>query len=696
MNEYHVEKLQMLCRICGNKIKLDKKRKPKKIEQFSELLAEYLDIHILDDKPDVHPKHLCEKCRKILLVIEKAIKQNKEYKPSICTYIFEPHHESCSICNLNFVGRPKVLRQLNQYNNTSTITIKPTLQTTQTSTEIPSVVFDFDSLTKFAEKLGYATIPSTDESLAFIIFHKTNIPFVQLRNLLTVNIAQNATWSVHVCAEEVTKNPTFSSFTDVLTVSTGKDLLEHCTKLVFCSGNNDFEGLCESRRQEGNMAKFTDRNKKVIASEVNDVICKVLSISSTVRHKDCHFIAKDSSICCEVCTGYRATLASQKWKMNNGKTMPINNIAVKPNHKTPHKFMDRNQLLSKLQGQRFENKNLRDQNAKLQETINTMIKETGVIAEDTLDSALKATIKEKGLEDFPEGSAIRLLFEEQVKQSSLKTSQQMRWHPLVIRWCLGIYHTSPSAYDFLRRSSFLKLPHKTTLLDYSIYTKPSSGFNPDVIKRLYEELGVEDMDENNKNVSLLFDEMKIQSELVYSKSTGKLIGFVELGSLDGEIDKLEQCCSGKTKEKELATSVLAFMVRGIYSNYQFTFAYFPTKSLSCEKIFPLAWNAVATLEMIGLKVRCFVCDGASSNRKFYKMHSTDGVSIPYFAINLCDQSRKIFFICDVPHLIKTVRNNWENSHGNRNSRNLMVSEYFQYCIHYIIFATLKSIKNIKT
>ena len=34
---------------------------------------------------------------------------------------------------------------------------------------------------------------------------------------------------------------------------------------------------------------------------------------------------------------------------------------------------------------------------------------------------------------------------------------------------------------------------------------------------------------------------------------------------------------------------------------------------------------------------------------------------------------KIYFICDVPHLMKTTRNNIENSPANLNTRNLMVS-----------------------
>ena len=106
------------------------------------------------------------------------------------------------------------------------------------------------------------------------------------------------------------------------------------------------------------------------------------------------------------------------------------------------------------------------------------------------------------------------------------------------------------------------------MLDYSIYTTPQTGFNPDTIQKLYEEAEFDKMKEHDKNVSLLFDEMKIQSELVYSKSTGKLIGFVEIGDINSEMELLEQQCLEKEKdassERELATHALAFMVQAIF------------------------------------------------------------------------------------------------------------------------------------
>ena len=88
-------------------------------------------------------------------------------------------------------------------------------------------------------------------------------------------------------------------------------------------------------------------------------------------------------------------------------------------------------------------------------------------------------------------------------------------------------------------------------------------------------------------------------------------------------------------------------------------------------LFPIVWEAVDRLEWCGLNVIAFSCDGASPNRAFYKMHGTSG--LVHKTANLFCEDRDIYFICDVPHLMKTTRNCWSNSFANKHSRALWVS-----------------------
>ena len=70
--------------------------------------------------------------------------------------------------------------------------------------------------------------------------------------------------------------------------------------------------------------------------------------------------------------------------------------------------------------------------------------------------------------DFPHDSPQYLLWEQQQKQASYSDSKSMKWHPVMIRWCISIYLKSPSAYEQLRNSGFLKLPNKKTYQNMQI------------------------------------------------------------------------------------------------------------------------------------------------------------------------------------------------------------------------------------
>jgi len=113
----------------------------------------------------------------------------------------------------------------------------------------------------------------------------------------------------------------------------------------------------------------------------------------------------------------------------------------------------------------------------------------------------------------------------------------------------------------------------------------------------------------------------------------------------------------------VATHVLVYYVRGLASNLKFSLAYFATKGVTSYQIMPTFWEAVTILEMIcGLKVIAAVSDGASPNRKFYKMHhlldeKDESEAIVHRTINLfAATQRYIWFFADAPHLMKTTRN----------------------------------------
>lgn len=155
-------------------------------------------------------------------------------------------------------------------------------------------------------------------------------------------------------------------------------------------------------------------------------------------------------------------------------------------------------------------------------------------------------------------------------------------------------------------------------------------------------------------VVLLFDEMKIMSNLVFDKVTGELIGYIDLGDPDINFGTLK-------KVDEIATHALVFLIRGVCTELKFSLAYFATAGVTAAQLMPLFWEAVCILETsCNLWVIATTSDGASPNRKFYRMHQplddNAGKDVCYRTINLYAPYRYIYFFSDAPHLVKTTRN----------------------------------------
>ena len=51
-----------------------------------------------------------------------------------------------------------------------------------------------------------------------------------------------------------------------------------------------------------------------------------------------------------------------------------------------------------------------------------------------------------------ENSFQKIFFMQQTQAASHKSSCSMRWHPVMIKWCLYLGHFSSKAYDTLRES----------------------------------------------------------------------------------------------------------------------------------------------------------------------------------------------------------------------------------------------------
>ena len=187
---------------------------------------------------------------------------------------------------------------------------------------------------------------------------------------------------------------------------------------------------------------------------------------------------------------------------------------------------------------------------------------------------------------------------------------------MIIKFCLNLAAKSSSAYKDLRYDNktgtgVLDLPSLRTLHYYKNYIRPTWGFNPDIINELGKK--TESFSEIERYVTILFDEMKTQENLVWDKNSGEMIGFVDLGNINFNFATLKNT-------QTFATHVLVFWVKSVANPLSYSFATFATDGITVYQIIPILWQAVKYLEKINLKVIAATADGASQNIKLFRMH----------------------------------------------------------------------------
>jgi len=316
-----------------------------------------------------------------------------------------------------------------------------------------------------------------------------------------------------------------------------------------------------------------------------------------------------------------------------------------------------------------ENARLKLQIGRLKEKIVSAVERDGVIVDPDLHEDLKdmvATSRNEVHKLYPEGSFERLFWEEQEKAMSLKDSKSMRWHPVFIKWCLYLRHLSGRSYELLRQSGCIHLPSQRTLRDYTHYFEAKVGFSAEVDQQLID--AIDFSKEGNRYVALLLDEVHIKEDLVYDKHSGSLIGFANMGDINNHLINFEKSLNDENAETpSIASTMLVLMVRGLVSNLNFPYAQFACATLSGDLLVDPVWKAIARLERQGIRVLALTCDGASTNRRLWKLHSKGrdtserGVMYKVLNIHATDQARFLYFISDPPHLIKTTRNCWASS-----------------------------------
>ena len=227
-------------------------------------------------------------------------------------------------------------------------------------------------------------------------------------------------------------------------------------------------------------------------------------------------------------------------------------------------------LRATVASSRLQMKDMEDRLQKLQQKI----EQNGVGVSETLEKDVLTIMGGQNLEVTPH---MKFFWQEQMK---LLQSSKMgrRYHPQVIRFALSIHSkslsiNSKSAYRELRESGALILPSEQVLRDYKNYFKPKAGINKENVESLREKSS--SFSSVQRYVAVIMDEMKIQSNLVFDKVSGDLVGFIDLG------DPMTNFASlAEEDDDPIATHALAFLVRGLCTDLKHIISYFFTGNVT--------------------------------------------------------------------------------------------------------------------
>ncbi|XP_047145625.1 uncharacterized protein LOC124818645 [Hydra vulgaris] len=643
--EMHKEKLSKICRLCKQKLIVDQYYVCKKTAlEFSQEIFDIFGHHLNDDCENVHPKFVCNKCRRKLQRYQKS-----PYTVFPLDVADFTKHETvtCLVCcgHLN-----KHIYKIKFYGVLKNDLSKPN------NTLLSPILSPITSFCKFLEIASMYKFMKTSESENCYYLSKlleiSGIPVIEK----SLKIYENFSWDIIAYNLLVSKeNPYLALVPEIIYEENIHEFFMAVSELKICPANDEFKDLISHKLSYGSELYFLNKDKTIKAKIENKQFSSEADLK-VIRSSKCDKLISNYVSRCNYCTTLRKDLILYSHRYETD--------TIGSKEKSPNIYKNREQLLEKCEEQHNYLQYLKSVLKRKEKRIRKLFEKESIVLPDQLNDVVSGVLKNNHNLSFPKNSPKYLLWQEQLKNIGLKNKKSARWHPLFVRFCLSIYLKSPAAYEHIRNSGFIELPHRTTLNQYTDFASSKSGFVPEIVSRLCLDLKIETLKDHERQTIIMFDEMKIKQNLIFCSTSGELRGFTELGDMNEELNEFDRCFSLETqKTKDLASHILCVMVGGLLKRFAYPLAYFCTAGLLSDQLFPIIWKAVRISETIGLEVVAVVSDGASMNRRFFKLHeladgsnvSLDGVV--YWIYNRYDMDRKIFFFSDPPHLLKTLRNN---------------------------------------
>ena len=489
--------------------------------------------------------------------------------------------------NKNSVGRPSKYRKHEEVQSTnSTVTHPHTIDdefVKLKSVKLPSPLWSISH--------------SNDHHVIYKVQQQSSStqPIV-ISHYLTVR--SDLSWSLSIYGQLVTTTQcsALAGSPDKVKCNVLCDFLCKLDTLTVCPGHPDEHFVRMAATKGGKFfsptgEKFPFLDRSGMFKLNGEVYCE------TVRSMKCHRLVQGAAKCSE-CVDCRDMLRASYHRWVNSQTKSPSTITSIHSH-TNERWLttvQKEEKSSKLKSRlKASDKKIAYLRAKIQESHDKM----AINVDDDLHNGLARIMDDHTMDinkKYQENTFHHLFWNQQVS-NILKYPKQRRWHPMIIRWCLHLHMLSSSAYNAL--SNVLVLPSDRTLRDYTHYIKAGMGVQVDVTKQLMSEAKIDSLEEWQKFVTLVFDEVKIKEGIVYNKHDCRIVGFVDLGPINNTLLNYESSLSDSEPSPimPVAKQMLTFMVRGLFIKLQFPYAQYATSGITAELLFPLVWGGCKNLRM---------------------------------------------------------------------------------------------------
>ncbi|KAK8759584.1 hypothetical protein V5799_002784 [Amblyomma americanum] len=268
------------------------------------------------------------------------------------------------------------------------------------------------------------------------------------------------------------------------------------------------------------------------------------------------------------------------------------------------------------------------------------------IIEQMREKNLLSEEAERKLQEF--GNLPQDILKGCTENSAAGNSCGRRYSEEMKKFSSALYYYSPRAYDYL--GTLFAMPIVQAIRQWLKVVSGWPGFTAEVLNDLKVQHAQDSPRE--RLCSIVLDRMSIRNACEPDATSGRLIGFVDLG------------CSQDPDDADnvpLATEALVFMAVGIAAPWKMPFGYFLNAGLSGEVLKNLLLEAIHCITECGLSVVAAVCDCLGANVSMAKLlgchvHEQSYDDLKTFFPHPQNKHQKIFMIFDAYHGIKLLRN----------------------------------------